>query len=234
MLLSQVIPESEKNIDWCKANIDRLCAAVYSSVGFRSKDELCYRLYYAMQDESDFEYLTGKDEYRMPARVRFMPIAKPFFDLLQATQETQPLNPNVYAVDVGSLTEKHEALAKSIVDTVLRRTNDAQSRLQMLQMELDARKQALQQAGEQGVDPMQLRMAEIQLQQVQDEILRGSSILDDTLTEMERQQAKSAKTMREQSMSEGLAYLMQKYRWKDLFDQGFIDLMIVDQEVYCI
>jgi hypothetical protein len=237
MLSIQVVPEGQKNTEWCRDNIDRMIRLLGQQYVDRSKEELCYKLINGLQNESDFEYLTGKDEYRMPARIRFMPIIKPFFDLLRSTQESRPLDPPVYSVDIDSLRDKNDELAGRIVEEVLSRTDAAQQRLGVMKLQLQARQQQLQQAGGGQLSPqdqLSLQMMSIEMDGIQQSIQRGEGILDDQVADLERRQALSARTQKELVAQDGLRYLIRKYDWKDRFDDGFQDLMTVDNEIYCI
>lgn len=228
MLPTQLLPPDGKTLEWCKNNVNRLCRMVGSSGDAHSKDALCYKLYYGSQDESDFDYLTGTDQHKMPARVRFMPIIRPFFDLLKSTQESRPLEPRVYSTDSDSLQDKTDNVARKIVDSVMSATNDAQERVYMLKLSLEEQKAQAQ------ANPGQYRMAEMELAKVQQEVSRGESLINQQVSILEREYRMRGKTRKEVAMTDGLEYLIRKYRWKDIFDEGFQDLMVVDQEVYCI
>ena len=238
MLSLQVVPEDKKDKEWCQENVLRLLRLLSVSSGVHAKDQLCYKLYYGNQKESDYQYLTGAGEYRMPARIRFMPIVRPYFDLLMSTQESRPLEPKVYAVDVGSLDEKAEAAAKMMTSQIVQGIDEAQQRLDLMQMQMQSRRQMLQQATQQGqADPqiqIQIQAASLELDAIQRSIERGNAMLDGRMEEAERQSMLSAQTQKEVMAQHGLQYLMQKYKWKDIFDDGFRDLMLVDNEIYCI
>lgn len=157
-----------------------------------------------------------------------MPIIRPFFDLLKSTQESRPLEPRVYSTDSDSLQEKTDQVARKIVDAVMAKTSEAQERVYMLKMSLEEQKAKAQE------NPGQYRVAEMELAKLQQEVNRGEGLINQQVSILEREYRMRGKTRKEVAMTDGLEYLMRKYRWKDLFDEGFQDLMVVDQEIYCV
>lgn len=227
MLITQVLPEVRKDATWAKENVDAIVRMVGGGPG-RSKDALCYDLYYGAQDQRNFEYLTGQDEYKMPASVRFMPIAKPYFELLKSTCESRDIVPTVYSVDEGSLTEKKKVAGKMLVDRVLARMDDGQMRIDMLKSQLAQQRERAQQ---EGGDPMAIQQLDFQLQQVEKAISRGEEVLQEELQDMEQKRKLNLRTSLEVQMDHAMRALIRRYDWKHTFDQCFEDLLIVDQQV---
>ena len=229
MLPEQVVSENKKSFEWAKQNVNAIINMSRSG-GLPVKDKMCYDLYFGLQNEGDFDYLTGSDEYRMPAKIRFMPIAKPYFELLKSTNEKRPIKPTVYAVDNGSVQQKKDRFARMLVDKLMARIEDGQSRLQVLRMQLDEQKAALGQEQE-GPLPVNIQRAQMQIGLIERQISRGDSILQEEMDDLEKVRRWKIQTHQEVNMNHGLKYLIRKYDWKSIFDQCFEDLMIVDQQI---
>lgn len=237
MLPLQLIPESEKTQEWCKLNVDSLLRLLVSSGDTKTKESLCYEIYHGSQKEGDFEYLTGSDEYRLPTRIRFLPVIKPLFELLKATLETRPFRPTVYTVDDNSLQEKNNELSRMLLGKILFDMEDKQSKLEMARQQLQAQVQSMQQAGQEQQDPqvqMKLQAMMMQVESMDRLLSRSSDSLAEELQEAEREYSMTARTRLEVTMQRALEYLVRKYDWNDMFIQGFEDLMVVDNEFYCI
>jgi hypothetical protein len=236
MLNSVIVPESEsESTAWAKETVAQMIRAVGFGGPVHVREEQCYNLFYAHQSELDYEYLTGKADYRQPARMRFMPIAKPYFDLLISTQESRRLDLQAYSVDQKSLKSKRKDLVDRIMQSVVDRTAMVQRQISLSRLQLDAVRQQF--AGADQGDPRTqvfIQQAEIEVQEAERLAGRAEYVLADEMEEMERQGALSARTHLEVQVSQGLEYLSQKYGWKRMFDEGFRDLLVTDNEVFRI
>lgn len=234
MLNSVIVPDSEsESTKWAKETVAQMIRAVGFGGPVHTREEQCYNLFYAHQSELDYEYLTGKEGYRQPARMRFMPIAKPYFDLLISTQESRRLDLQAYAVDQKSLKSKKKELVDRIMRSVVDRTAAVQRQLSLGRLQLDAVRQQFANADQN--DPrtqILIAQAEIEIQEAERLAGRAEYVLSDEMEELERQSALSAKTHLEVQVSQGLEYLAQKYGWKRMFDEGFRDLLVTDNEIY--
>lgn len=234
MLPTQVVPENKKSPEWAKANVNAIIRMTGSGLP-DTKDRLCYDLYNGFQNEADFDYLTGTDEYRMPAKIRFMPITKPYFDLLKSTNESRRSTPKVYSIDTNSLNTKKDKLARMFVDKLFRKLDDSQFRLDTLKQQLQLKRQEMQAAAQEGqMDPSAqfgIGQMELQLAMIERAMQRGEGILEEEQRDLERVRRYSFSTHQEVSMAKGLEYLSRKYGWEDLFNQCFEDLMIIDNEI---
>lgn len=243
----QLIPESQKNRDWCCKTAMGIARTVggYDSVHGNSKK--AYDLYYGLQNAADFEYLTGEGEFRMPASVRMIPISRPYFDILLSTAESRPFEPVVHAVDDGSVNEKATKLARDLTERVFSRVNARQLQLSMANMQLDALKQQIEQAqqpqqgpnGEPGqpVDPqtiLSLKMAEMQYGQVQQQIQRGATDVQTEIDYLNKRSSRSSQAEYEHQVGLGLEYLYYKHGYRETFLKGFESSLVLDQEIYCI
>ena len=236
MLNSVIVPESEsESTAWAKETVAQMIRAVGFGGPVHVREEQCYNLFYAHQSELDYEYLTGKNDYRQPARMRFMPIAKPYFDLLISTQESRRLDLQAYAVDQKSLKSKRKDLVDRIMQSIVDRTTMVQRQISLSRLQLDAVRQQFADADQN--DPrtqMLIQQAEIEVQEAERLAGRAEYVLSEEMEEMERQGALSARTHLEVQVSQGLEYLAQKYGWKRMFDEGFRDLLVTDNEVFRI
>lgn len=237
-LPNQAIPESKKSQEWGIRNVDAIIRMANLWGGLHRKDALCYDIYYGNQTEKDYEYLTGTDEYRMPARVRSMPIIRPYFDLLQSTAESRPFNPMVFSVDTNSVEGKKDEQAREVVSAYLKRLDDASIRIEtakgMLQMRKEAIGQMMSDEGA-GADPqmmLEVHAMGAEIAALERAIGRGEEVMEEEVSRLERKSKYGFQTHKEVTMGHALNYMMRKYDWKRVFDSGFTDLMVVDNEYY--
>lgn len=228
----QLLPDSQKTQEWARKCVDA-CIRDTEVMGGRRLDLLMYQIYYGLQQEQDYEYLTGSDEFRLPARVRFIPLGKPFFDILKSTEQSRPFKPMVYAVDNDSLDEKSQDMARTVVEKWISAMTDRQQRVHTMRMQIDMAKQSLQQQAE--ADPSAMAMVqqmEMKLQDVSAVVQRSEDVIANESSALDRYFRFSAQTHRERQMNYGLEYLMVKYDLKNMFSAGFEDLLVMDQEIY--
>ena len=221
MLPAQLVPESVKSSDkWGIANINAIIRSA-STTGNRWVEQKCYDIYEGRLTQADYEYLTGIDDHRMPAKVRFIPVLKTFFELLRSTVESRPLLTQVYAVDTDSMDQKRKDLANKVVNKYIQKASAYQERIYAL-------RQQLSQMQEQ--DPAMVSS----LRSIEREVSYAESIIDDEMQDLDRERRYGLATHTEMQVSKGLQYLNRQYHWKKKFDEGFVDLMIADNEVYKI
>ena len=168
---------------WCKDRVKRFCdnALVYGSS--RKMMVKCYDIYYGRQRDSDYNYLTGQGDYKLPSKVRSIPIIRAFFDILQATFEDQAIETNVYAVDNDSLRDKQDEMAKRVVDGFVQRLRAKQMRVMGAMQKLQEVSAAQQQGAQ--ADPA-LAMAQRQIEWISQELESSDQIIQEQLTEMKR------------------------------------------------
>lgn len=228
--------------EWCRSMALSIARMAQVQDGFNAHTKKAYDIYYGRQEMSDFDYLTGTGEFRMPAMVRMMPLARPYFDMLISTAQSRPFDPIVHAVDDGSVNEKAERSMNEFMQRLIQRVNKRSEQLRLAEMQLEVTRQAMDQsiaaAAQQGqMDPAQstsIRMAEYQLGLVRKQILSGVDDVDAEVRYFEERSAKSAQANYEHQLGIGLEYLYHKRGLEDTFMKGFESLLITDQEIYCI
>ena len=232
MLPRQNIPESQKGDDWCKNTIAAIRQMIDAQGGMaqRTMGE-CYDLLNGRQDSKSFEYLTGKGKLRMPAKVRFLPIIRPYFDMLTSTMESRPLEPHVYAVDGDSLEEKQDIMARRIVEGYLSEVNSKNERIMMLQQRIQMTKQ---QAAQQQDPAMQMSMSMMdgQMRQMEQALGRNQEILIRQIEDLEREFSHNFQTSKEMLCASGLEYLFEKDGLREKFVEGLRDMYTVDNAIY--
>lgn len=234
-LPDQLIPEGKKDDKWCIANINAIVKMAGIQYFTHSKDKQCYDMYFGYQKESDFEYLTGTENYRMPARVRFMPMTRPLFDILRSTVESRPIEPFVYAVDNDSLDDKKDQMVRKFMDKYVGILNARQERVSMLQLQLQTAKARSQPQDGQPPDAdtsAALQQMNIAMAGIESAVARSEDVLQNETSKMEREYRYSFQTQQEKRMTTGLKYMFTKYGLRDMFCDGFTDLMVVDNEIY--
>ena len=102
----QLLPDSKKNEQWCKDNIDYRIAI--STLYDREKeiDRECYRRFYGERNYKDFEYLSKEFGIQYPAKFKFIPVVKPILDTLIGEELNRVRNYYVRAIDEKSILEK--------------------------------------------------------------------------------------------------------------------------------
>lgn len=239
----QLIPVKEKNEQWCQDNVRAIMQSVSATNGMSHvQNRMAFNLYNGYQNEADFEYLTGSDEFRLPARVRFYPIARPLFDNLKSSLETRPLEPRVFSVDNGSIDEKRDLMANKITDTYINGVFERHDRLTILQQRTQLLKRRLApQPGPDGQpqepDPeaaLALQQIELAMARTEREVASGQDILQSSISKLEKEARHSYQTRKEQLITSGLEYLLASQDLKSMFVWGFESLFTMDQEVYHI
>lgn len=187
----------------------------------------CYNIYYGEQDEADFEYLTGKGNYRMPARVRSIPMLRPFWDILSATFLSRPIETNVYAIDNDNLSTKKDLLAKQLVDDYIRELRGRQMRAQAIAERAQAAESSMgMQNGSSGMSQ--------QASMLMEEINRSNDLLENQLEKLQTDAGMDFATQSERHIADGLRYLVQTQGLKDVFAEGFRDLYVVDNAIFTV
>ena len=228
----QLIPEKEKSQEWCRKNVQAVMQQVSGFAGgSHMQSKVAWDLYNGFQNESDYDYLTGTDEFRLPARVRFYPIVRPLFDNLKSSMETRPLEPRVFSVDNGSINERKDMMANKIVSTYLSHVFERHDRLTIARQRIAMLKQ--QAAGQQGPEAqVALQQMEMSLGRVEREAASGQDLLDGSIKKLEQKARTTYQTRKEMLIHSGLEFLMAKYDYKGMFNAGFESLFVTDQEVY--
>ncbi len=207
----------------------QILTAVIFSQG-RTSEQVAYDLFYGHQDALTFDYLTRVGKHYMPAKVRMMAITKPYFDILESTAESRTPPMRVYAVDDASVQERNNARARKLVDTLLDKGADRMERIGMMR----ARLQQQRQATVENQDPIAANAMELQLSRLEQQAQRNEDVTNSDLAEAERKFRSSFQTQKERTVNDALEYLFQKYGWKNLFQQGFKDQLVVDNQIYRI
>lgn len=254
---SEVVPSDQKAIkDWCEANTRRLASTMGGVVALGSDDVDLYRMYNGDQSGDGYEYLTGSKDNMLPAKIRSFPIVRAFFDLLLSTEQSRPMNlDDITAIDKDSMLSRRMSTARRIADMVADSIMDEQQRVSIMRDQIRDQMQAVSsmmqqyaqqgqqgqqvQQGQQAIDPsamqaamMQARMSMAELDRVQRSLDRGDIDISARQMEAERKRALSDATLEEISFRAAVKELSDTKDYRDMFDKGFTDLIIVDNEVY--
>lgn len=244
MLPRQQVPESEKTESWCRDTVNAVRRMIDAQGSLSQRTmAACYNILNGYQDAADFEYLTGSGDLTMPAKIRFLPVIRPYFDILTSIMESRPLEPEVYAVDTDSLEDKNDEVARNLVGRFLSDLGDRRNAILQQQQQVELVRQRVQmqsqQAQQQGIqmDPAQMLSVaalDLKLQQMTDMFVRGEGVINERVEQWEREYQYGYRTSREVKMSRGLEYLIAKYDLRAKFSEGLRDIYTVDNAIYAL
>lgn len=123
----QSIPESEKNLDWAKANID-YCIAM-CPIGFMhehpAEDQM--RRYNGKRDRKKFEHLTKAFGPEFPInKIKHVPLIRPLLNELQGEYEELGIDFTVFFMDNDSVKMKHELISVNLLDSITQAIKDGE------------------------------------------------------------------------------------------------------------
>jgi hypothetical protein len=119
----QNIPDSQKNLGWCKDNILAMLAYQNYTTKFnreRKKDYENYLLYNGVFDSKQFEYVTNTYGISSPARLVNHPIIAPKVDLLVGEFMSQPMDFMVEATNEEAMVKKLDKKVALVAEKVMR------------------------------------------------------------------------------------------------------------------
>lgn len=115
----QAIPESEKTLDWAKANID-YCIAM-SPVAYSDSDPFQDQLdrYNGKRDRRKYEHLTKTFGPEFPInKIKHIPLIRPLLNELQGEYEELGIDFTVFFMDNDSVKMKHELISVNLLDSL--------------------------------------------------------------------------------------------------------------------
>jgi len=217
--------------EWCRETVSSILNNIWGSLEGRYSERVAYDLYYGHQEQNSYNYLTRVGKYQMPARVRMINIVKPYFDILESTAASRPMPMRVYAVDENTIKERAKRRAEKIVDVYLRKID---AKAEQLSIARERIRRQREEAAQNQQDQTALMALEIQFSRIEKELSRDEILIGEELQEMERKRQLSEQTIRESKINDALTYLNNKYKYKDIFSEGFKDQLIVDNQIYRI
>lgn len=243
MLPLQTVAEVEKTDDWCKDTIAAIRKIIDARGSVQARRmQLCFNILNGNQDAKDFEYLTGTKDLRLPAKVRFLPVIRPYFDILSSTMESRPLKPEVFAVDSETLEEKNEEVSRILVRQHTQALLDEQQKILQAKQQLDMMREqmsAVSQGQGQGQSPDPRTMlatasADMQLQRMISSFGQDEQVLTERISKWEQEFQYGYQTAREVKCARGLEYLIVKQDLRAKFVEGLRDMYTVDNAIYSI
>lgn len=230
-MLTDLTDDRKKGSAWCRKVVDQICKSAISTSSSREMMIKCYDIYYGRQRASDFNYLTGDDNYKLPSKVRSIPIIRSFFDLLQSTFESQPIEPLVYVVDNDGIRDKYDERAKTIMDGFVRGLRERQLRIYGAMQQIKQAQAAQQGSGQTQPDPG-LVLAQRKIEMMSAELEDSDDILQEQIESLQRSGSAGFATEAEMSISDGMEYLINTQKLPRLFAHGFKDLYVVDNAIF--
>lgn len=114
----QNIPESRKNEEWCKHNID-WCISM-SPIWWRQRTDYYYDLYNGKHDQSKWESITKTYGVEFPVgKIKHIPLIRPMINRLLSEQEERPFNFTTHTEDTDSVTQKIQEISKKLLEDIL-------------------------------------------------------------------------------------------------------------------
>ena len=194
----QAIPESEKNLEWCKDNlraITKTLGAGGKHNDSKNKDIANYNLYNGFINSQDYEYITEQYGVPYPAQMNNFPLTQTKIDLLVNEDTERPLDKKVSSINKDAALRKEKFKVSLIANKLL---EDINSQFKD-QFNVDAPTEN-----------------------------EGFPIPEDIDTFMRYEY----KELIEEVCQDGLDYLVNKYRLKDAFRDGFRDFLVTGKEFY--
>jgi hypothetical protein len=218
----------------------------------------CRKLWDATIDESAYDYLLNKIETKrknrdnmtveevitmeLPAKVRHIPIVRPRLASLISKERERPLTPKVYALDTDTVEQRKKRQIDKVLEVEHQKHVERLGAMQMLREAIQLQEQsmqALQQEAQQNPEvAMRLRM---QIEELGKTIadLRAQATARAALSEKEIQEINhyfehSYKDTKELLCEKILQYNISYHRYKEIFNQGFTNKMIHDEEIYFV
>lgn len=242
-LPNQLIPDSQKDYDWCKLNIRSITTMVGSTYLRKMKDKFCYDIYHGIFNEADYDYLRKVDSYEYPAKIRFIPLLRPKADLLKSQETQRPFNFRVFTVDQISVEKKSDVKVKAYLDVIKQKLfaktemiMSAKKQLQKAQSQIAMFRQQSQEQNKPLTpeEEMALETAESQLRLAMSPLDSASLLTSDEIEKVETYYNYTYRDFIEIIAEKSLKYMIYKHRIRDLFQHGFEDKICVDKEYYYV
>lgn len=113
---NQLIPDSEKTVEWCEQMIDAVAGYIYSDSSVWEdnvyEDIKNYAIYNGQWDTDDYAYLTEQYGFAQPARLVNYPIITPKIDLLLGEELRRPLDMKVVTINKEAALRKEDMKIK--------------------------------------------------------------------------------------------------------------------------
>tara|TARA_A100001515_G_scaffold114986_1_gene96525 strand:- start:299 stop:2569 length:2271 start_codon:yes stop_codon:yes gene_type:complete len=109
---SQLIPDKEKNEEWCSKMIDAIAGYIYSESSIWEENVYAdiknYSIYNGDWSTDDYKYLTEQYGFAQPARLVNYPIITPKIDLLLGEELRRPLDMKVVTINKDAALRKED------------------------------------------------------------------------------------------------------------------------------
>jgi hypothetical protein len=196
---AMVIPEKEKNDEWCSQVLNAIVSYMGSSGGnyndSRIKDIRNYQVYNGVLSQGDYKYITEQYGLTYPARLVNYPIITPKIDLLIGEELRRPIDMKVTTVNKSAVIRKHDHKVGLMMKSLLQ---DFHNEIKE-QMNVDVLGEG-----------------------------EGMPVPEDIETYMKY----NYREMIEETAQDGLEYVANRYNLKDVFKEGFRDLLVTSKEFY--
>ena len=196
---SMVIPEKEKNDEWCEQVLNAITSYMASDAGeysiSRTRDIRNYQIYNGELNQGDYKYITEQYGLTYPARLVNYPIITPKIDLLIGEELRRPIDMKVTTVNKAAVIRKHDHK----VGLMMRELLDDFHQEMRETMKIDVKQEG-----------------------------QGIPVPEDIETYMKY----NYREMIEETAQDGLEYIANRYNLKDVFKEGFRDLLVTSKEFY--
>ena len=196
---SMVIPEKEKNDEWCEQVLNAITSYMASDAGeysiSRTRDIRNYQIYNGELNQGDYKYITEQYGLTYPARLVNYPIITPKIDLLIGEELRRPIDMKVTTVNKAAVIRKHDHK----VGLMMRELLDDFHQEMRETMKIDVKQEG-----------------------------QGFPVPEDIETYMKY----NYREMIEETAQDGLEYIANRYNLKDVFKEGFRDLLVTSKEFY--
>ena len=238
-------------------SLDELSMQSFGGRARFKRQYVCRRLWNSQMDFRSFDYLRDKREKKeldknlsiekiitmeLPAKIRAYQIVRPRLAALISKEKNRPLTPKVYALDTDTVEERK----KRHIDTVLKKEHEkhlarlsAQSLLKEAIQVQEQTAQALQEQAKQNpavAQQLQQQMQDLaqQITQLRAQAQAEAKLSEDELKEINHYFEHRYKDTKELLCEKALQYNINYHRYKDIFNMGFTNKMIHDEELYSV
>ena len=196
---SMIIPDKEKNDEWCEQVLNAITSYMGSDDGHyattRTRDIRNYQIYNGVLNQTDYKYITEQYGLTYPARLVNYPIITPKIDLLIGEELRRPIDMKVTTVNKAAVIRKQD------------------HKVSLMMREL--------------LDDFHQEMRETMKVDVKEEG-QGIPVPEDIETYMKY----NYREMIEETAQDGLEYITNRYNLKDVFKEGFRDLLVTSKEFH--
>ncbi len=244
-LPQQNIPQSQKNEDWIKTNLQAIKAESGVTDWHADKDRISWAFYHGDQEDSSYDYLRKVGEYEYPAFVRFVPLLRPKLDRLRTEYTQREFDFTVFTIDQQSVDNKADQQVRGFMNQIRSSVMDKFYNLQEASKQV-SQAMALQQQQEQqmmqqqqgGIQPAAQPQQVINPQQaaqmqVFQEVLKEQGFLTrKDLEKLDQMHGQEGRQLHEMLAQSGMEYLMYAQKLEQTFNDGWQNKMVTDKPVF--